>query len=94
MLTTIMPHDPRCPCCAKVLDAATSTTEEVRPSPGDLTVCIYCFSCLEFLDSEPWLSKLSEEQVESLDEEARRTVRLIQGSIRNARMKNGQEDMA
>ena len=32
-----------CPTCGKLLDAATPATDPgTRPSPGDISVCIYC----------------------------------------------------
>jgi hypothetical protein len=39
-----------CPNCGYGLDAATAAFEDVRPKPGDLTVCIKCAALLEFTD--------------------------------------------
>lgn len=40
----------RCPCCQKRLDAATAADGDVdvRPKPGDPTICLYCTALLEF----------------------------------------------
>lgn len=40
----------KCPVCTKVLDAATSTTGNHKPGPGDVTICIYCQTWLRFTD--------------------------------------------
>lgn len=47
-LTTRFENARWCPCCFGVLSAATCLTDEVRPEPGDYTVCIYCASVLRF----------------------------------------------
>lgn len=39
-----------CPTCGKTLDAATHPTEDVSPSPGDVTICIGCQDILIFTD--------------------------------------------
>jgi len=45
LTTTDIAHEPQ-PCrgCSKPIDAATGvfTEKEVRPKPGDVTVCLYC----------------------------------------------------
>ena len=43
--------DNPCPKCQKILTAVTCTTEDHNaPKPGDVTVCVYCESALEFTD--------------------------------------------
>ena len=44
---------PGCPRCGKPLDGATciSETRPVQPSPGDLTVCLYCRQASVFTES-------------------------------------------
>lgn len=38
-----------CPACGHPIDSASVLFDEtVRPSPGDLTVCLYCQTVLEF----------------------------------------------
>jgi len=39
-----------CPACGHELDAATSVFDKVRPTPGDVTVCINCAALLQFTD--------------------------------------------
>jgi len=44
--------EPRwCPKCFYRLDACTSLLDEVRPVPGDFTVCIGCSSVLRFTET-------------------------------------------
>lgn len=50
MTTTQLPRH-GCPVCLHLIDAATGIVEAALPKPGDLTVCAYCTSILEF-DSE------------------------------------------
>lgn len=37
-----------CPNCNKLLDAATELSKEVKPNPGDISICIYCGTILVF----------------------------------------------
>lgn len=46
---TLLPKSP-CPNCGEVLDAATHPTEDVAPTPGDLTMCIKCGEFFSFDD--------------------------------------------
>src|SRR5258707_1048262 len=39
-----------CPSCRKPLDAATGINGDVRPAPGDVTVCLYCGHIMVFAD--------------------------------------------
>ena len=40
-----------CPCCGKLLDAATvAGAHEVRPEPGSITICLYCGHLMAFGD--------------------------------------------
>lgn len=47
MVTTHLKLSP-CPNCGYGMDAATAAFEDVRPEPGDLSVCIKCAALLEF----------------------------------------------
>lgn len=47
MRDTLLPKSP-CPNCGKVLDTATHPTEDVSPTPGDLTMCIQCGEFFSF----------------------------------------------
>ena len=47
----------KCPKCETKLDGETSiSTEGAEPSPGDVSVCVYCLLLLEFVDSDDGLS--------------------------------------
>ena len=41
-------HEDTCPICFNKLDSATCVNGRVRPSPGDLTICLYCAELLVF----------------------------------------------
>ena len=44
---------PRCPGCGTALNGATAVDlSGVMPTPGDLTVCLYCATALEFVAGE------------------------------------------
>lgn len=45
-----VPNAPSCPACLSKIDGATvlSSEEQAQPAPGDVTVCLYCGSLLEF----------------------------------------------
>jgi len=45
--TTFVPVS-KCPSCGTQLDAATHPTEDVSPSPGDVTICLHCQEILRF----------------------------------------------
>jgi hypothetical protein len=46
-LTTQLPEQ-ACPRCGHKLSAASSLTEQLRPGPGDYSVCIACAGILQF----------------------------------------------
>jgi len=47
---THLPED-RCPACLHKLSCATAALlEGIAPSPGDLTLCLYCGAFLAFTD--------------------------------------------
>ena len=37
-----------CPKCKSILDGATSTSEDVSPQEGDISICLYCLEVLVF----------------------------------------------
>ena len=39
-----------CPACNKALDAVTPMEEGITPSPGDLSICGYCSTVLQYAD--------------------------------------------
>ncbi len=40
-------REARCPACMKSLTGATSF-DDATPSPGDLSICVYCMNVLQF----------------------------------------------
>ena len=54
--------------CAAKLDAATNVSGAGRPGPGDVTVCIYCRSILEFTEGMG-LRLLPQEELDQLPED-------------------------
>lgn len=55
--TTQLPRH-GCPVCLRPFDAATNITGDAKPQPGDLTICLYCTTVLEF-DAEMRPQELS-----------------------------------
>jgi hypothetical protein len=50
-MTVKLDSNPCCPKCETVLDGATDLDGKgVAPSPGDITMCIYCHTVMEFTD--------------------------------------------
>lgn len=43
----------KCPSCGELIDANTNIdgNKEVTPGPGDLSLCIYCATMLEYEDN-------------------------------------------
>lgn len=41
--------DVSCPTCGKSAEAATGLTSDAAPRSGDVTVCFYCASVLQFV---------------------------------------------
>ena len=56
---------PYCPNCSTVLDGWTHLKEE-QPEEGDITVCLYCSSVLEF-DKKMMLKLASANTLEKCD---------------------------
>jgi len=60
-----------CPECNRQLDDAMETSGcDVRPSPGDLTVCAYCAALLEYNDDYS-LKTFTKERFNKLDKRDR-----------------------
>jgi hypothetical protein len=56
-----------CPNCGATLDAATCVTSDtVQPSPGDLTLCIYCGHLMAFGDDLSF-RKLTDSEAAGID---------------------------
>lgn len=58
-----------CPNCGKKLDCATCESE-IKPEPGDISVCIYCTSFLIFNDKVK-LRLLTDDEIADLPAERR-----------------------
>ena len=55
-----------CPTCNRTLDGATCVdNEDILPKIGDLSVCMYCGTILEYEDGL-FLHAISDESLESL----------------------------
>ena len=39
-----------CTSCKKILDGTTCVNDEVKPNPGDITICMYCGNVMAFDD--------------------------------------------
>jgi hypothetical protein len=37
-----------CPCCKRMLDGAAAPGADYVPSEGDITICLYCATILEY----------------------------------------------
>lgn len=60
-------HNPTCPKCGKLLDGVSHVGDgEIRPTPGDVSICFYCASALVF-DENLGLALMSEELFESAE---------------------------
>ena len=83
---------PRCECpvCNHDTDAAFIADPDyhdvTKPSPGDLTVCLYCVSFLAF-DKNLMLFELTEADIESLSHDDRRLLVKVRRTIKRMREK-------
>lgn len=63
-----------CPICKSKLDAVTSTQKsEYKPSPKDLTMCVYCGGVLYF-EEDMALAEMPEVLIETLDKEIKERI--------------------
>jgi hypothetical protein len=71
-----------CPYCGHKLDCATvATGGEVRPRPGDISVCIQCASILSY-DERLKLRAVDENEMGTLDADTYLEVARVQAAIR------------
>lgn len=73
--------DSVCPRCGKVLDGASSATEDPSgPKPGDVSICLGCYAPLKFR-SDMTLRYLTKEEWEAMPpdmlEEMRSVIRQL-----------------
>lgn len=80
-MSELLPNKDGCPVCFHRLDAATCATGDARPTPGDLTVCLYCTTFLRFDDHLRHV-KLEEGEFSKLDAMERRTLVRARNLIR------------
>lgn len=79
MKTTLTPPQ-NCPRCYNVLNASSSLDKDITPDPGDLTICAYCGTVLEFDEN---LHFFVFEDVDSLDAKTKAYVAHIQQAIKD-----------
>jgi RNase P subunit RPR2 len=53
-----------CPSCHKQLDAASSVDDNLRPEPGEITICLYCGHIMAFDDDLSFRELTSKEMIE------------------------------
>jgi len=75
----------RCPYCGQVMDTHSSVGEDIRPKPGDITICINCAEILQ-LDDKFALQKINAEILKDIqgDLELYRRIQAIQTAIKAA----------
>lgn len=72
----------RCPHCAKVFDAHTHVSEpDVRPQPGDLSVCLYCAQPM-YYDQQGLLRAATRDYLEDAGPEICQQILRVQRAIR------------
>lgn len=53
----------KCPTCGSKLDASTCITDkDILPEKGDLSICVYCGTLLEYEDNQ-FVHELSEDSL-------------------------------
>lgn len=76
----------QCPTCGRTLDRAEQLqeNEKIRPSPGDLTVCIGCAATLVFTNSAGDLRLATTADFDAIDAEALWELAKIEMAVREA----------
>lgn len=81
-----------CPSCNKVMDRATSISEDYAvPTPGSLSICICCGELLEY-SSSLHLQMLSKETLEEVKIKAPKIYRQLIKAQRMVRRRNKEGD--
>lgn len=83
MNTTKLPRH-GCPVCLSAADAASDLRGDAQPKPGDITVCLYCASILEF-DEEMRPQRSSASKLAALNPRMRLELELMRNLIRQQR---------
>jgi hypothetical protein len=67
-MTYRLAHKPHCPVCQAPLDGATSVDSPdapIAPSPGDVSICVYCRAWLCYDATRQW-QKLNQAEFAAL----------------------------
>jgi hypothetical protein len=76
----------KCPTCGKMLNAAMSVEGNHSPSPGMITVCVYCAEILTYDPAmrlqKPTVKEFLEIQLDSSWPLVERTVRMVKEKAR------------
>lgn len=88
MTTTLLPQH-GCPVCQRSIDAASDVRGDARPNPGDITICAYCASILEF-DDEMRPQQASALTLSSIDSETAHTIEVVRRAVRDLRAQNNE----
>ena len=76
-----------CPICNALIDAATGATPDaITPKPGDLSVCLYCTSYLQY-DKDLVPQELSVDALLDLPDEVKLTLHRIRKNIKKYQVK-------
>jgi Zn ribbon nucleic-acid-binding protein len=54
-----------CPSCKKMLDGASAIDDDCEPSPGNVTICIYCGHIMAFADDLSF-RELNDEEIRAV----------------------------
>jgi transcription elongation factor Elf1 len=87
MIEDTYQHEPfECPGCGMLMDASTNMTKNHgKPESGDLSVCLYCGTMLEFGDGKP--HELSMEVYASLGSEMQFKLQRVRQEIMAMKVK-------
>lgn len=79
-----------CPVCNHIINGATDigNTDHI-PKPGDVSVCFYCTSFLQFNDNLK-LTEMTNLEVAELDHETRMIIVHARNAIKKMREEDGQ----
>lgn len=70
----------KCPKCKASLNGVTHRTDEARPRPGDLSICVYCKQALQFTDTLG-LKTLSRTAFKKLPMDCQNELRAVRGFL-------------
>lgn len=76
-----------CPYCNKLVDMATSTRDNHKPNPKDLSICINCANIMQYGDDMA-LEKFPEVLFDALDEEQQHELHKIIALIKHVKGQN------